>query len=29
LHVSAPEDIYSNPVNLVLTCPTPVAYPTP
>ena len=27
LHVSAPEDVYSNPVNLVLTCP--VAYPTP
>lgn len=29
LHVSAPEDVYSNPVNLVLTCPTPVVYPTP
>lgn len=29
LHVSAPENIYSNPVNLVLTCPTPVIYPTP
>jgi hypothetical protein len=29
LHVTAPEDIYSNPVNLVLSCPTPVVYPTP
>jgi hypothetical protein len=29
LHVSAPEDIYSNPVNLVLACPTPAVYPTP
>jgi hypothetical protein len=27
LHVTAPENIYSNPVNLVLTCPAP--YPTP
>ena len=29
LHVTAPENIYSNPVNLALTCPTPVIYPTP
>lgn len=29
LHVTAPEDIYSNPVNIVLACPTPGAYPTP
>jgi hypothetical protein len=29
LHVTAPEDVYSNPVNLVLSCPTPVVYPTP
>jgi hypothetical protein len=27
LHVTAPEDVYSNPVNIVLVCPT--AYPTP
>lgn len=29
LHVTAPEDVYSNPVNMVLVCPTPVVYPTP
>jgi len=29
LHVTAPEDVPSNPVNLVLSCPTPVVYPTP
>ncbi len=29
LHVTAPEDIYSNPVNIMLSCPTPVVYPTP
>lgn len=29
LHLTAPEDIYSNPVNLVLACPTPMVYPTP
>jgi hypothetical protein len=29
LHVTTPEDVYSNPVNLVLACPTPVTYPTP
>lgn len=29
LHITAPEDIYSNPVNIALACPPPGVYPTP